>query len=182
LSHNKGPFTLGSHDLAAFESRYISNLGLLQCSYIDDTQTFFVAGRVYLALIEVPWPCIIDRIIYQVGNFSAGNVRVGLYKEGATLERPDGGELVVESGSVAQLGAHGVQEIAISETYLQPGRYFGALQGSDVSGTFRCLYATNYWVYGIYDNPGGYGPFVDPCPTTSINVVAPLMWLRIKVT
>ena len=119
-----------------------------------------------------------DAIIYQVGGTSAGNVRAGIYREGAIQDRPDGGRLVAESSSVAQDAAARVQVIMLpSPVVLEPGPYHLAIQFDDVNATFYRVYDTRNLDSRIYDHT--YGPFPDPCPTTSLSLTIPVMMLRV---
>ena len=130
---------------------------------------FGAAGRVFLGQLIVPNTLEIDRIGYQVGTVSAGNIRLGLYREGPTPERPDGGALVVETGSVAQIAVTSLQLIAIPPTLLRRGRYWTAVQGDDVLGTYYMQRDDAGVIGPFYDH--AYGPFTDPCPVTAA-------WLR----
>ena len=104
-----------------------------------------------------------------MGSVQAGNVRLGLYREGPTPEIPDGGALVVETGSVAQIPGISIQLIAIPPTLLRRGKYWTGIQGDDVTGTYYTLRDDASVIDAMYDHP--YGPFTDPCPATG-------MWQR----
>jgi len=138
------------------------------------------AGRVYLIPIDIPWPVTIDRIIYQVGTTSAGNVRVGIYREGPTADSPTGGVLVVESASVAQSTANYLQLATVADTVLTPGQYFVGIQGDDVTGTLQKSSTGVGAAAFTYDRAGGYGAFTNPCPTASAGVNVPYFALRVK--
>jgi len=144
--------------------------------------SFGTAGRVYIAPIQIPWRVEVDMIAYIIRGTSAGEVRVGLYKEGPTPDKPDGGELVVESDSVPQIGTYRFHKIPIPDTILEPGLYFICLQGSDPDGTFQ--YADpgtdpDGLMGWYYDHT--YGPFENPCPATSISPgICPDMSIRVK--
>jgi len=141
---------------------------------------FAAAGRIYLAPIDVPRPVTIDRIIYQVGGVQAGNVRLGVYREGATADSSVGADLVVESASVAQAAANYIQMVTVADTILTPGQYFPAIQGDNATGTFYKSYGYPGLAIGYYNRAGGYGAFTDPCPAlTGISYVL-FVGLRIK--
>jgi len=162
---------------AVLKARYIR--GLLM-PYNLGNLAFGVAGRVGLVPIDVPWPVIIDRIIYQVGTTSSGNVRAGIYREGETADSAEGGALVVESASVAQLTATYIQMITVADTILTPGRYFAGIQGSSATGTFEGGIEAAGSVILYYDRAGGYGAFTDPCPTLGAYGYGAFIMLRVK--
>ena len=142
--------------------------------------TFAVIGRTSISLIDIPFDCIIDRLCYQVGAAAAGNARIGLYREGGTIDLPDGGTLVAESGSVAQPGTHRtvVNTLVPVEPMLTRGRYYVALQGDNITGTAWFMFdsASNFGRY--YDH--AYGAFGNPCPVTVVSDRSPVVGLRIK--
>lgn len=130
------------------------------------SSAFGTAGRVFLNQFVVKHPLIIDRLCYQVGLASAGNVRLGVYREGATPESPDGGEVVVESASVAQEAITYFQLVTIAEIHLERGKYFLGIQGDDVTGTFWTVRSPDGDpCLRYYDH--GYGAFTDPCSATA---------------
>ena len=141
--------------------------------------TFVAAGRVHMAQITVPKNLTLDRLGYQVGAVQAGNVRLGLYREGATPDIPDGGALVAESASVGQSPTVEVQLAAIPVTLLVRGRYWIGIQGDDVTGTFYHQRDDASIIGRRYDH--AYGPFTDPCPATVINGRFPHMVARVVV-
>lgn len=161
---------------------------VLECRYLTSFRaifqlagsTFGNAGRAFLIPIDVPWPVIADRIIYGVGAVAAGNVRCAIYREGAAADSPAGGELVIESGSVAQPGAEELHSVVIADTLLIPGQYFLAIQGNDVAGTYFRSYAAGEQRAFYYDIAGGYGSFTDPCPAVVVSSLHPYMKLRVK--
>lgn len=140
---------------------------------------FLVVGRVYLAPFDVPWRVLIDAIAYYVMNVSAGNVRIGLYREGPTADDPDGGGLVVESGSVAQPGTTRLHIIPVADTLVEPGQYFVGLQGDDTTGTFSRGATEDTGVLSMYYDHA-YGVFTDPCPATTITSYVLNAMLRVK--
>lgn len=146
------------------------------------TPAFTTAGRAWMNLIEVPWKVLVDRLIYQVGAVSAGNVRAGLYREGPTIDIPDGGSLVVESGSEAQGAISVVQALTIPETILTPGRYYLGVMGDDVTGQIRTTYGSAYSGVAYpryYNRVAGYGSFTNPCPVTTSHGHPPWVALRV---
>lgn len=133
--------------------------------YPEFSTPFGGVGRVHISQLAIPWTVEIDRLSYVVGPVSAGNVRMGLYREGPTADLPDGGGLIVESGSVAQIAAFSLHVITIPDTILRSGPYFLAVQGDDVTGTFLRAFTDNASVLARLYNQA-YGPFTDPCPAT----------------
>ena len=162
---------------AVLKARYIRGPML---PYLIVSSNFGATGRVYLVPIDVLWPVIIDRIIYQVGTTSAGNVRLGIYREGATVDSPLGAALVVESASVAQLTANYVQMVTVADTLLVPGQYFVGIQGSDATGTCYLSLDAEGKLANYYDRAGGYGALTDPCPALIAQASTPFFMLRVK--
>jgi len=162
---------------AVLKARYLARQ---MFSLTVASTAFGLAGRVVISPIDASWPMTIDRIIYQVGTTSAGNVRIGLYREGAIADSPQGAALVVESASVAQSTAGYLQMVTIADTVLTPGQYFIGLQGDDVLGTFRSSSTGDTIIGSYYDRGGGYGAFTDPCPTITAAAVVPFFMIRIK--
>lgn len=137
--------------------------------------------------LVVPFQCTIDRLAYLVGGVSAGNVRIGLYRLGALgfPDLPDGGAVVVETGVLAQPGATRMHFATIPNMVLVPGIYFGAVQGDDITGTFRGLNTVYQWHHNVagvvlpgrrYDH--AFGPLTDPCPVT-VGAYLPYFAIRI---
>lgn len=136
-------------------------------SPVEGANAFGIAGKVFIAPLDISWPIIIDRLIYIVGSTSAGGVRLGLYREGATADSPAGAELVVESGSVAQAAASTIQMVTVPQTVLIAAQYFLAIQGNNVTGTFQRTTDTGLSFGKSYIRGGGYGAFTDPCPAVA---------------
>ena len=124
-------------------------------------------ARVYLNPIEVPYRIEIDRLGYQVGLTSAGNIRMGLYRQGTVADTPDGGALVVESASEAQVAGNRIQSVIVPDTVLIPGLYYLAWQGDDATATFYAWRDNGGLWPTCSTRGGGYGAFTDPCPATA---------------
>ena len=107
-------------------------------------------------------------------------MRIGIYREGPTIDLPDGGELVAESASVIQVGlaTYTLDQIPIPATILTPGRYYMALQGDDVTGTFIRTVDYTTFIGRYYDH--GYGVFTDPCPVTVLIATVPTFGVRVS--
>lgn len=84
-------------------------------------------GTVFLYLFQINSPVVATKIFFPVGNSSDGNVDVGIYDMN--------GIRLVSSGSTAMAVANTLQTIDITDTKLQPGRYFAAFQGDSVGGS-----------------------------------------------
>lgn len=140
---------------------------------------FGSAGRVWLVPIDVPWRMEIDALIYQTHGTSAGNVRLGLYREGATTDSPAGGNLIAETASVAMEAAHRMAIIPlVSAVTILPGRYWCGIQGDDITGTVWAHNETSATVGKSYDH--GYGAFADPCPALTGRSDFPDLYLRVS--
>lgn len=98
-------------------------------------------------------PALAVKMSYAVGATSNGNCDIGIYDE---LKNR-----LVNSGSTAQGTANTLQELDITDTFLQPGRYFMALTLSSATGTwFRGSSAdeTTLSNVAVYDEtPGSFG-------------------------
>lgn len=139
----------------------------------------FTVGRVYLTPIDVRWPITIDRIIYQVGTTSLGNVRVGLYREGTTADSPAGAALVVESASVAQSAINCIQMVTVASTVLTRGQYFVAIQADAIGSMYADTDAGSSLAFYY---PLVYAAFTDPCPALPplvVNTVNAVLGFRI---
>lgn len=146
------------------------------------SMAFGTIGLVYLVPIDVRWPITIDQIMYQVGAAQAGNVRMGIYREGAAADSPAGAALVVESASVAQSAINCVQMVPLAiPTALTRGQYFIGLQGDNVLGTFQRSVDAATLFGKQHNNGGAYGAFVNPCPAIAANATVPFFGLRISL-
>ena len=157
--------------------RYLSSLSL---DLAEEPINGWTAGRVHLVEIAVPDAVTVDRIMTMIGGSGTGNVRFGIYKEGATAHSPDGGELVIESAAIdVSAYSRGLAAMTIAETALAAGIYFLAFQAS---ADTVYLY-TSYDVVGVlgsyYDRAGGFGAFTDPCPETAAADRAATLGLRV---
>lgn len=141
---------------------------------------FVTAGRVHLSPVDVPWPVIVDRIIWLVGNNATGNVRLGIYEEGGAADSPTGADLVVESASIAIPGTQRYHLATIADTTLEPGQYFLGLQASSTLARYYHAWDTGNSIGFYYNRGGGYGAFTDPCPALIAYARIPLMYLRVK--
>ena len=134
------------------------------------------AGRVFMQLIEVQEGSVVDAIAFTNAGTVAGNVTVGIYGPVTKAsEETDGSGLpvVVQSSSVATVGANASQFVSFTATYLRPGRYYAAVEFSDATQTFARHSGTFLdLVPGIgrhYDRAGGYGALTDPSPSAGQN-------------
>lgn len=90
-------------------------------------------NRAFAYPLVIPAPCVIVKAFIHNGASVAGNVDIGLYYENYTK--------VVTAGGAAQVGVNLIQEFDLTDTVVQPGRYY--LVGS-ASGAATA----KQWVYG----------------------------------
>jgi len=137
-----------------------------------------VVARVYLVPINVPFDCFVDALMVRI-DVQAGNMHIGLYRDNGYT--PAGGALVVDSGSVAVPAPAGHNDISITETFLEAGLYWLAVEFSDATATW---YWSNIYVYPLeavyYDRVGGYGALIDPCPSITVADRHYYAWLRVS--
>lgn len=147
---------------------------------IEALSTLGIAeGDVYLEPLDIWWPVIIDRLVWQVAA-QGGNLRMGIYREGPTIDLPDGGELVVESASVACPAANTIHLLPIADTLLVAGRYWVGLQADATFGQLRRALVSNAGLQPVrYTRAGGYGAFTDPCPVTNAHLYPVFYWVRV---
>jgi len=127
-------------------------------------------ARVYLTPVQVPFDLYVDRLWF-VGRNQAGNMHGGIYKDNG--DTPAGGEVVLDSGSVSTPTTLGGCYIDLTETFLERGQYWVALEFDNaLVDILEMIYygpprsPTGYGgVY--YDRPGGYGALIDPCPAVT---------------
>lgn len=145
-------------------------------------QAFGAIGRVFLAMVVAPWDMIIDRLMFLSGTTTTGNVRMGIYREGATIDLADGGALVAESGSTAK-AANVMQVLTIPNTFLKAGRYYVGVMSDTITDQYRSnTFATNPDRLGEswFANGGGYTNFNNPCPATGGASAPPIVGVRVK--
>jgi len=158
-------------------ARYLSGL-----PWLGDFGPFAseAAGRVYLCPIDISHSVIVDRIVYQVGTVSNGNLRGGIYRVGSTADSPAGGALVVETASIAQAAGSAIELLTIAATLLVPGQYFLAFQFDGSTAQFHEHYDPSLAVFAYYSRSGGYGAFTDPCPAVTAHDRGVRALLRVK--
>jgi hypothetical protein len=123
----------------------------------------------------------INKIGIQWGSVSAGNARVGIYRDNGGT--PVGGAVVVQSASIAKSAAFLGQEFAIATTKLTKGLYWIAVESDEATSKFyRCGTAffdpPAFNATGYYDRGGGYGVLTDPCPAvTASNANVPFAYV-----
>lgn len=140
------------------------------------------AGRVFLMQFPVQRGCTIDAITYLVGGTSAGNVRAGIYRAVAE-DTSNAATLVVQSSEVAQGSTNTPQTVSLTSTYLTPGRYYIALEFSDVTATVlrqsNQLQATGWHQY--FDQTYGTLPSTVPAPTSPTGSTLVVPGVRVRV-
>lgn len=152
---------------------------------IATTSQTVTVGRVYLELFEVTVPTTIDQIVISNAATIAGNFTVGIYGPVVTEETADGAPLAATSASTAHAGANVGQAISLtSAVTLSPGRYYVAVEGSDVTATLNRNSGTEQvagWK-SYYDRGGGYGALTTPCPATTTGGNAQPFGVRLRST
>lgn len=160
--------------LSAFETPYEG----------QSPKTFATSGRVFLVPIDIPWAVSVDRILWGIGDTAngGGGVRAAIYKEGATVGLPDGGELIVEGvGSFAKGQLYYINLVTIAETALSQQRAWLGIQSEVTGASFCCGLDVSKIIGRRFDISGGYAAFPDPCPTTTGTSFPPRMKVRVVV-
>jgi hypothetical protein len=156
--------------LGRYPKPYMKLIPPIFSGIIHSRYSFGTIGRVFLTPVQVPFKCIVDAVMYEVGGTRAGSVRIGLYKV-VSGYKPDGGPLVVQSGSEPQHSAYTWRFIRIPQTVLEPGLYYLGIMGSNTTGTFGGPMVEGYDAEQpsgrYFDNPAGYAPYPSTCPTTT---------------
>jgi len=148
------------------------------------SQTFAVAGRVMLCQIVVPTACAVDGLSYPVGSAANGSVIGGLIGPVAvTADSAAGAPVVAQSASTLQsaAGSTNAQFLSWTAVWITPGIYYGALEGSDITGTF-CRQSNQAQALGLvqYYDRGSFGALTATTPAvTDTGSNAPGMRLRI---
>jgi hypothetical protein len=150
---------------------------------VGATSQTFTVGRVYMVQFAVQVTCQIDALAYGVGGTAAGSVTGGVLGPiSRTADIPDAAAVVAQSASTAQGTINSPQVLTWTAVTLQPGIYYAALEGSDVTGTFirHNNQPTAPGVVATYDRAGGYGTLTNPTPTsTSTTSNAPALRIRV---
>lgn len=158
--------------------RYISSIELMG---IGSAQAF-VTARCYLAPVQIPVNLTIDRLGWLQDAVSAGNVRMGIYRDMG--DTPLGGALVVESASVAKAGTARKMELTIAATQLSPGLYWVCVQSDEATSSFTMgsqdMSNGGTILTCQYDRGGGYGAFTNPCPAITTNAGVAIQFVRVK--
>lgn len=128
------------------------------------------AGRVVVCAFKVEYGLTVSGVQFINVATVAGNITVGIYGPLVTEDICDGSPLIASSTSTAAAGANQSQYIAFSSNvYLQPGRYYVAIEASDATHTFGRVTINNLIAgyAGSYDRGGGYGALTNPCPAVT---------------
>ncbi len=137
---------------------------------IPSTSATYVAGTVYLQMVEVLFDCYVDAVTITNAATISGNLIVGLYGPVAfTTDTPAGAPVVVQSVSTAHAGASTGQIITFTETFLTKGKYYIAFELDNATATvFRQLNILDVAGWSAtYVRAGGYGALTDPCPAVT---------------
>lgn len=136
------------------------------------------ANTVYIVPMEVPYRCVVDRIVVAYYGPVAGNIRACIYRDNG--ETPVGGALIVESASVAKTGTVRKQEITIADTLLRPGLYWLAINTDESTTNIIHIWPWNLGGTLIcYTYALAYGAFTNPCPAAA-GGAAPMATLRVR--
>lgn len=166
-----------------YERRIIPSRWILPYQYTSSiaSETAIVA-RVYLIEFEVLTPNVANAISIPNGATRAGNAIVGIYGPLVTEETCLSAPLVIQSASTPVAGiANTPQIIPITSVLLKPGRYYAAVEYSDVTNNyFRSGNVAQVpgWMQS-YDMAGAiYGPLTDPCPAVAATLLAVQLKIR----
>jgi len=158
--------------------RWITPYALTSLTGSSATAT---VGRVWLVEFETPDTIQVDAIVIKNEATVAGNVIVGIYGPIVTEETCAGSPLLIQSSNTVLSGTSSPQTISINQTTLVPGRYYVAIEYSNVTHTYGRGAATTFvngWSQ-YYDRGGGYGALTDPCPAvTNSNATIPNARIR----
>lgn len=162
-----------------FSSRILKSLWYTSTG----SAVWVAADRVHIHPLIVPFGVRVDRIGHVNHNPVSGNCYKGIYRDNG--DTPVGGELIVQTGSVAVGLVNQVSEDAITEVYLEPGVYWIAMIVDN--NTHQVRIPGYRMVQGgtltghKYDRAGGvYGPLTDPCPATTVQTAIPQFTLRVS--
>lgn len=86
-----------------------------------------VQDQIYYYPFRLHEVATVRKMSYAVGATSSGNVDIGIYDAQKNL--------IVSSGSTAQGTINVIQEVEITDTVLQPGKYFMAITFSSATAT-----------------------------------------------
>lgn len=146
-------------------------------------QVLTVAGKVFATAIAIDHPVTVNRIIIAIRTVSAGNVRVGIYRDMGNT--PGGAVLIVESASTAAAAASTTQEVAIAETFLDRGLYWLVVQSDtttlELQRASSSFYSTGTLNGKTWANAGAYAAFENP-QASAITANQPVPTMGVKVT
>jgi hypothetical protein len=166
-------------EIAGFEPavRYLSNYQWLHAQNATDNVVPII-GRVYLMRLDIPYTMTLDRSGYVKGAIIAGNLYIGIYREGATRDSPAGGALAVQAGPVAMdAGIQLIQWVNLAATRLVGGPAWVAVEFSD--NTARLHRACSDAQLDSYTTDlGAFGPLPDTCPAVADSIANFGVYLR----
>lgn len=175
IQNHQKTHLIDARDQLVFE-RYLEPVWMPDLSF--PTMTL---RRVYLTPLQVEFDCVADAIHVTWGNPSAGNFRVGLYRDNGYT--PVGGALLGESGSIAKAGINLSQVVMLADTPLNAGIYWVAVVGDESTTLFMSTnnaVITGGYVQSHYYDLGAYGPLTNPCPAT-ITGTLQVFWSLLRV-
>jgi len=146
--------------------------------------TGLALGVIHLMPLYVESPVVIDQIRFWCGNNNnPSHFWAAIYKNPTTPEFPDGGILVVDTGSVAISGVNMVVACPIPDTVLNAGVYwigiqvddnFGESVGAIVDVTNTEAVAREFFTGGVYL------PYPNPCPVTTVGQLEVSVRVRVR--
>ena len=141
------------------------------------------AGKVFATPLQIDHPVIVNRIAIFIRTVTAGNVRVGIYRDMGNT--PAGGALIVESASTAAAAGSTCQEIAIADTYLDRGIYWLVVQSDtttlELQRASSSFYSTGTLNGKTWANTGAYAAFENP-QSSAITASQSVPTMAVKVT
>jgi len=138
----------------------------------------FATNYVFFTPIDIPYTLTIDRLLWWTGTIAAGNMRIGIYAEGAA-DTPAAGALQVESASVAVINLRNCQAVVVADTQLTAGQYYIGIMGD--TNTCKWYGSRNETAdFAYFLTPHVYGAFPDPCPAVVLYNYIPMVGVRVK--
>jgi len=143
------------------------------------------AGDVHICAIQVPFTVTVSGIMVIHGGVAGGNLRVGLYENGAG-DQPDGATLLAESASTACNGIDRGQLVPFtSPVQIVGGLYWLANQADNTNDTYANITRNANEIAGDlfdrsrFDDRPAYGAFDNPMAATSSTATDFMKWLNV---
>lgn len=123
--------------------------------------------------IAIPWlvtrPVTVKRMTVLIGGAASGNMDLGIY--GYDLKK------IVSTGSTAMAGTNVVQIVDVTDTFIQPGRYYMAIAIDNTTGqVFRIsTVALIQRTFGVFQMSTAFALPATLVPATLTNDLWPLI-------